>query len=132
MKEIDLVQAIATWINLSYTAGQWWITVTTGMLVATYFAAKYIPAWFFVIILLLYLLTAASVISEFTQYTQLSQSYGVRLTELRAAGHVSRPEIDPYANFASINVLVNYAVFVFGSLSAAIYSFLHWRNARKG
>ncbi len=41
MKEIDYVQAVATWINLSYTAGQWWITLTTALLVATYFAARH-------------------------------------------------------------------------------------------
>ena len=131
MKEIDYVQAVATWINLSYTAGQWWITLTTALLVATYFAARHIPPWFFALILLLYLLTAVSVISEFAQYSGLSRSYGNRLAELLAAGHVSGAKIDPYANFPSVNTLINYTVFILGSISAAIFSFIHWRNARK-
>lgn len=131
MKEIDYVQAVATWINLSYTAGQWWITLTTALLVATYFAARHIPPWFFALILLLYLLTAVSVISEFAQYSGLSRSYGNRLAELLAASHVSGAKIDPYANFASVNTILNYTVFILGSISAAIFSFIHWRNARK-
>lgn len=131
MKEIDYVQAVATWINLSYTAGQWWITLTTALLVATYFAARHIPPWFFALILLLYLLTAVSVISEFAQYSGLSRSYGARLTELLAASHVSGAKLDPYANFASVNTILNYTVFILGSISAAIFSFIHWRNARK-
>lgn len=131
MKEIDLIQAVATWINLSYTAGQWWITLTTALLVATYFAAKHIPSWLFVVVLVLYLLTAVSVISEFAQYTRLAETYGARLEELRAGSHVSGSEIVPYRNFANINTLINFAVFILGSFSAAVYSFIHWRNVRK-
>src|SRR5690242_15784137 len=94
MKEIDFIQAVAAWINLSYAAGQWWITVTTALLVATYFAARHIPPWFFALILLLYVLTAFSVVSEFAQYTGLSRDYGARLAELRAANHDVHAEID--------------------------------------
>jgi len=131
MKEIDLIQAVATWINLSYTAAQWWLTITTALIVATYFAARHIPPWFFALIILLYFLTAVSVVSEFAQYSDLSRDYGTRLTDLRAAGHVSHAEIDPYPDFGHINTLISYVVFIVGSLSAAIFSFIHWRTVRK-
>ena len=130
MKEVDFVQAVALWINLSYTAGQWWITVTTALLVATYFAAKHIPAWFFGVILLLYLLTAFSVVTEFAQYSSQAEAYGARLIDFRAANHVSHAPVEPYLHFGTINTLVNFAVFILGSLSAATYSFVHWRSVQ--
>ena len=95
MKEIDLIQAMASWINLAYTAANWWITVTTALIVATYFAAKHIPAWFFALIVLLYLLTAISVVFEVSDYSVQAYSYGVRLAELRAASHIRLNQLQP-------------------------------------
>ena len=130
MKEIDLIQALTSVINLSYTAGQWWITVTTALLVATYFAAKHIRPWFFAVILLLYLLTAVSVIFEVNQYAGLAEDYGIQLVAFRAANHIPHADFEPFPNFGIINSVITYAVFTLGSLGAATFSFLHWRNAR--
>lgn len=131
MKEIDLVQAVAAWINLSYVAGQWWITITTALLIATYFAARHIPSWLFAVIVLLYILTVLSVVSEYAQYAGQAKIYAVRLAEFRAANHLPS-QVEPYWNFSTINTWNIYAVFILGSFSAAIYSFALWRNARKG
>ncbi|MEI9886201.1 MAG: hypothetical protein WDN08_06805 [Rhizomicrobium sp.] len=131
MKEIDIIQAFASCITLSYTAGQWWITVTTALLVATYFAAKHIRPWFFAAILLLYLFTCLSVVLEEMQYNGLAQDYGVQLVAFRIANHIPDPNIEPFPNYGVFVAFINYAVFILGSFGAATYSFLHWRGARK-
>jgi len=130
MKEIDLVQAMASWINLAYTAGQWWITVTTALIVATYFAAKHIPPWFFALIVLLYILTAISVVFEVSDYSVQAYSYAVRLSEFRTANHIRLNQLEPGTILGPINSFINYAVFALGSISAAAYSYIHWRSAR--
>lgn len=131
MHEIDLIQAVSIWINLSYTAAQWWITVTTALVVATYFAAKHIPPWFFGLILLLYILTATSAAFESAWYASFSASYGARLEQVRAAVHDIPNDIRPSASLAIVNRFANYAVFAVGTFCAAGFSFLHWRVARR-
>lgn len=130
MKEIDLVQAMASWINLAYTAGQWWITVTTALVVATYFAAKHIPAWFFALVVLLYILTSVSIMYEVSAYTTLAFNYGTRLAEFRAQTHVRSTEFEPGSVVAFFNGWINYVVFALGSVSAVSYSYIHWRSER--
>lgn len=131
MTESELVQASISWISLSYTASQWWLTVTTALIVATYFAAKHIPPWFFAIIILLYAVTALSAIFEVTIYGAIAESYGKRLAESRTSGHAPRVEVEPGSVLGTINGMVNYAVFILGTFSATTYSFVHWRSARK-
>ena len=130
MKEIDLIQAAVSWINLAYTASQWWLTVTTALVIATFFAAKHIPAWFFAIIALLYTLTSVSVVFEVSEYSELAYSYGVRLTELRVAGHALGAAAEPSAVLRHMNAFLNYSIFVIGSFCAVAFSFVHWRKAR--
>jgi len=131
MTEIDMIQANATWINLAYTAGEWWITITTALVVGTYFAARQIPRWLLAVILLLYFLTAFSVVFEVAEYVGMADEYGMRLAALRAANHIANADFEPIPHFGTFNNLSLYAVIVLGSLSAAGYSFVHWRNARK-
>jgi hypothetical protein len=131
MHEIDLIQAVSIWVNLAYTASQWWITVTTALVVATYFAAKHIPPWLFGLVLLLYLLTAASAVFEVAWYSDLSQNYAQRLAEVRAANHDVAVDLEPGSVLGTVNSFVIYGVFVFGTLAAAAFSFVHWRHARK-
>jgi hypothetical protein len=131
MHEIDLIQAVSIWINLSYTAAQWWITVTTALVVATYFAAKHIPPWFFYLIMFLYVLTAASGAFESAWYASYAASYGMELNQVRAAAHDVQNDIAPGAGFAFVNRFANYAVFAVGTFCAAAFSFVHWRHARK-
>ena len=131
MTEFELVQAVISWINISYTASQWWLTVTTALIVATYFAAKHIPPWFFAIIVLLYLLTAVSAIFEVTIYSSVSESYGRRLAELYTSGHAPHVLVEPGSVLGTINGIVTCAVFILGTFSASAFSFLHWRSARK-
>lgn len=131
MHEIDLIQAVSVWINLSYTAAQWWITVTTALVVATYFAAKHIPPWLFGLVVLLYLLTSASAVLEVAWYGDISQSYAQRLAEVRSANHDIKVDLEPGGMLGIVNSLINYGVFVFGTLAAAAFSFVHWRAARK-
>ena len=131
MQEIDLVQASISWINLSYTAAQWWLAVTTALIVATYFAGKSIPPWFFCIIVLLYILTSMSAVFEVTVYSSMAGAYGRRLADLRAASHAARVEVEPGSGIGDINGYVNDAVFILGTFSAVTYSFLQWRSARR-
>jgi hypothetical protein len=130
MTEIDLNQAITSWGSLAYTSSQWWLTVTTALVVATYLAAKHIPAWLFALIALLYALTALSVIFEVSIYSELSYGYGVRLMELRISNHEIGAEAQPGALWRHFNLFLNYAIFAVGSLGALSFSFVHWRKAR--
>ena len=130
MTEIDLNQAITSWGSLAYTSSQWWLTVTTALVVATYLAAKHIPAWPFALIALLYVLTALSVIFEVSTYSELSYDYGVRLTELRSANHEFGAGAIPDAFWRHFNNFVVDAIFVLGSLGAIAFSFIPWRKAR--
>jgi hypothetical protein len=128
MTEIDLNQAITSWGALAYTSSQWWLTVTSALVVATYLAAKHIPVWLFALIALLYVLTAISVIFEVSMYGELSYSYGVKLVELRIANHemgASPPDF-----WRHLNNFVVYAIFAIGSLGALAFSFIHWRSVR--
>jgi hypothetical protein len=132
MKEMDLIQAAIGFINLSYTAGQWWITVTTALVVATYLAAKHIPAWLFALIALLYVLTAVSVLFEFKEYSDLAVSYGVRMTQLRVLNHDMGTAVEPSAAWRFTNAWTNYFIIAIGTLVATSFSFLHWRKVRNG
>jgi len=131
MHEIDLIQAVSIWVNLSYTAAQWWITVTTALVIATYFAARHIPPWFFVLVVLLYILTAASGAFESAWYASYATSYGVQLTQVRVAAHDVKTDIDPNFTLALVDRYANYAVFAVGTFCAVGFSFLHWRFVRK-
>jgi len=131
MNELDLNQAVIGWIGLSYTAAQWWLTVTTALILATYFAAKQVPAWLFLIIIVLYLVTATSAILEIYGYISLSDSYSRRLSEIRSTNHAPAAELEPNSGFWNFNGLLNYSVFILGTLAAISFSFIHWRGARK-
>ena len=131
MTETDLNQAITAGGSLAYTSSQWWLTVTTALVVATYLAAKHIPAWLFGLIALLYVLTAMSVIFEVSTYSELSYDYGVRLIELRSANHEFGATAMPGAFWRHFNNFIVDAIFVLGSVGAIAFSFIHWRNARK-
>src|ERR1700754_656862 len=79
MTEADLSQISSSWAALAYTSSQWWLTITTALVVATYLAAKHIPRWLMALIALLYILTAISVIFEVSNYGQISYDYGMRM-----------------------------------------------------
>ena len=128
MKEIDVVQAYYDAINLAYTASTWWLTISTALVVATYFAAKHIPGWLFAISLVLYALTAASAIFEIRGYSALGEHYaaGIAATFPAWQGSSAQTYIA-----AEVNSAVNYAFFVLATISAAAYSFVTWRGARR-
>jgi len=129
MNEIDLIQAYYGAINLAYTASTWWLTLSTALVVATYFAGKHIPPWLMVVILLLYATEAFSVIYEVSGYSNLSLDYAQRLAHLRGASQVMSNDI---ANGNGLlNSIANWAVIAFGSLAAAAFSVATWRGARK-
>ncbi len=130
MKEADLIQAAVSWINLAYTASQWWLTVTTALVVATYLAAKHIPAWLFALVVFLYVVTAVSVLFEFKEYGDLAYSYGVRLTQLRLANHDLGSNAEPNAIWRLINAWALYVIIAVGTIVAIAFSFIHWRKAR--
>ena len=130
MTEADLNQAITSWGSLAYTSSQWWLAVTTALVVATYLAAKHIPVWLFALIAALYVLTAAAVIFEVSTYSELSYDYGVRLAELRSANHEFGAGSLPDAFWRHFNNFLVDAIFVLGSLGAIAFSFIHWRKAR--
>ncbi len=130
MKEIDLVQAAIGWITLSYTAAQWWVTITTALLVATYLAAKHVPVWLFGLVAFLYVLTALSVLFEFKEYGDLAFSYGIQLTQMRLADHALGAGTEPNALLRTINAWTNYMIVAIGTVGAISFSFVHWRKAR--
>ncbi len=129
MSETDLFQAYFNSITLAYTAGQWWITVSTALIVATYFAAKHIPHWLFGVIILLYVLSATSAIIETRSYSNMATIYGERLARAWTAANVQHPFIGGHIGGA-INAWANIGVFVLGTLAAVAYSFVTWRAAR--
>jgi hypothetical protein len=129
MTETDLFQAYYNSISLAYATGQWWITVSTALVVATYFAAKHIPNWLFGIIILMYVLSATSSITEQIGYSTMAQLYGVRLGHIWDASHIPFPF--PGGSIGGIiNSTANIGVFVLGSIAAVAYSFITWRTAR--
>lgn len=130
MTEADLVQATVSLINLAYTTGQWWITVTTALVVVTYLAAKHIPAWLFAVIVTLYILTAVSVMFEFSEYSELAFSYGLRMTQTRIANHELASNTEPSAVLRQINAAMNYVIIALGTFAAIAFSFIHWRKTR--
>jgi len=132
MTEIDLNQAVTAWATLAYTSSQWWLTITTALVVATYVAAKHIPSWLFVLVILLYAFTAISVIFEVSQYSELSYDYGLRLTAMRLGGNEPGAAGEPGAWVRHLNLFMVYAIFVLGSVGACAFSFVHWRKARAG
>lgn len=127
MTEIDLVQAYYGAINLAYTTSTWWITVSTALVVATYFAGKHIPIWLFTMTIILYLLSSASAVFELNGYSQLALSYGARLFALHAPGHVVGNDA---SSSGAVNVILNCAVIVLGTISASAFAFVTWRGAR--
>ena len=129
MSEIDLIQAYYGAINLCYTATTWWLTVSTALVVATYFAGKHIPAWLTAVILVLYAVTAGSVIFELRAYSGMAADYAVRIAELPGIHHGAGDEMS--ATGGVMNFIANYGVILLGSISAAPFSLLTWRNARK-
>lgn len=129
MHEIDLIQAVSIWINLSYTAAQWWITITTALIVGTYFAAKHIRPWLFVLIVLLYILSAASAVFEMEWYATLGAIYGERLVHAQPIAVAA--EIRRGSNIGNVNRFIIDAVLVLGTLAGVAFSFLHWRSVRK-
>jgi hypothetical protein len=130
MTEADLSQISTSWAALAYTSSQWWLTVTTALIVATYLAARHIPRWLMVLIALLYIFTALSVIFEVSEYSELSYSYGMRMTELRVAHHEIGAVGEPSALWKYLNNALNLSIFAIGSLGALAFSFIHWRKER--
>jgi hypothetical protein len=130
MTEIDLIQASSIWINLAYAAGQWWITVTTAMVLAVYFAAKQIAPWFLGLIVLLYLLAATSAVFEMSVYTQLALGYGVQVTQMRIAHHELSATVEPSFALRLINGYTNYLIVAIGTFGAIGFSLIHWRKVR--
>ncbi len=41
MTEIDPSLAVSSRVALAYTSSQWWLTVTTALVIATYLAARH-------------------------------------------------------------------------------------------
>jgi MFS superfamily sulfate permease-like transporter len=130
VSEIDLIQASATWATLAYTTSQWWVTVTTALVLATYFAAKHIAPWFLGVIFVLYVLTAISVIFELSEYSEVSLSYGIQMTQMRVAHHEIGTSADANFILRLINNYINYAIIAIGTFAAIAFSFIHWRKER--
>jgi hypothetical protein len=128
MSESELIQAYYGAINLAYTTTTWWVTISTALVVATYFAAKHIPSWLMLIALALYIVTAISVLYELHGYSDLALDYGQRLAQLHG-GNTSFGR-DASGVGGSLNSFAIYAVVMLGSLSATAFSFVTWRAAR--
>ena len=130
MTEADLSQISSSWAALAYTSSQWWLTITTALVVATYLAAKHIPRWLMALIAVLYILTAISVIFEVSMYTELSSSYGDRMMQLRFAHHDVSAASEPSGLWKFLNNMLNLSIFAIGSTAALVFSFVHWRKER--
>lgn len=128
MSEIDLIQADYGAISLAYTTANWWLTISMALVVATYFAGRHIPAWLLVVVLILYLLTAVSVIFELHAYSNLALDYGERLAALRGGKQIIRR--GPLWGLDFLNANLNYAIIILASISAAGYAYVTWRSAR--
>jgi hypothetical protein len=129
MSEIDLINAVNSYINLAYTTSQWWITVTFALIVSTHFAAKHIATPLFAAIIVLYLLSATSVIYELTVYTSEANYLAVRLAEYRASHQVPDIHVGAPNMLGILNGFTTYGIFIVGTISAMAYSFVSWRAA---
>ena len=132
MTEAELMTATSQAVQLSYLAGQWWLTITTALVVGIFFAGKLVPRWLFILILALYALTVFSIIVESIGYNYLADHYGTLLAGMRDAKSVAPPmlsALDPVV--ALLNIAANYLIFIFGSLGAVAYCITIWRIARK-
>lgn len=130
MGEIDLIQANYGAINLAYTTSTWWLTISMALVVGAYFAARHIGAWFLTVILSLYLLTAASVIYELHGYSTMAIDYAERLAALRGGAGVVERDV-AWRGLGLMNADLNYCVIFLGSVSAAAYTYVTWRGARR-
>jgi hypothetical protein len=131
MSEAELMTAMTQAIQLGYSAGQWWVTITTALLVGVHFAGKLIPRWLFAVILVLYALNVLGVIVESISYNDLSSDYGTKLVDLRLAHHAAPPHLgteNPVVGY--IDTLAFYLIYVVGGLSAVAYCITVWRKAR--
>ena len=130
MTESESMNAMTQAIQLAYTTGQWWLTITTALVVGVFFASKLIPRWLFVLILILYGLTVYSIMVESAGYYELAADYGDSLHVLRAARHAPAfGVLDPVTGF--LNSIANYLVFACGSVGAVAYCITIWRRAKK-
>jgi len=128
MSEADLFQEYYNSISLAYTAGQWWITVSTALVVATYFAARHIPHWLFGVIILLYLMSATSSIIEGVWYASMAGVYGARLRQVWMTNNIPPPIGNSVSG--AINTTANIGVFILGTIAAISFSFVTWRHSR--
>ncbi|HEX2591759.1 MAG TPA: hypothetical protein VHL34_09705 [Rhizomicrobium sp.] len=129
MSEIDLIQAYNGSIGLAYTTSTWWLTISTALVVAIYFAARHIPPWLMAVSVVLYAVTALSVLWELHLYSSMATNYAAQLVAIDfAKGHASRFAMD--WNLGYVNTYANYGVLVLGSLAAAAFAFVTWRTAR--
>ena len=128
MSEAELIQAYYGSINLAYTTTTWWLTLSTALVVATYFAGKHIPMWLMGVVLFLYAIEAFSVVYELSGYSALALDYAHRLAQLHGAPEALNNAAA--SGSGMLNSIANYAVVGLGSLAAASFSFVTWRGAR--
>ncbi len=109
MSEIDLIQAYNGTMGLAYTTSTWWLTISTALVVAIYFAARHIPPWLMTVALLLYAITALSVLWELHLYSSMATTYAAQIEAVDLAkGRPSRFAVD--WNLGFVNTYANYGV----------------------
>ncbi len=128
MTDAELYEAMARSIELSYYAGQWWLTISTAFVIAIYFAGKRLNIWVFSVVTLLYASTALSVFLEILGYNRAAAGFGERLAMTMTDSAI--PQFASSAAYPLLTVLTFYSVYVMGTLGVIGFCIVTWREAR--
>jgi len=132
MSEAELMAAMTEATQLVYLCSQWWLTITTALALAIFFAGKLIPRWLFGLILVLYALTVCSVFIEMSTYGLLAADYAARLAEIRSI-HELETSADRALSSAlsNVNAVINYVIMTGASIGTVAYCISIWSKARR-
>ena len=131
MNEAELTNSFTQMCQLGYSAGQWWVTSSTALIIASYLAAKYIPTWLLVLIFVVYGFSAASAVLEFAYYSEMAGYFVARLQDFRASSNIAQPTLNTEIWMGLIDMPVLFLTFFLGSVGTIVFSLTHWRRVRR-
>lgn len=131
MSEAELATAAYAILDLTYLHVGWWLTATTALILATYFAGRTLPAWLFAAIILLYVASAFVSIVQYGYAVLETRYYWNRLLAWRAANDVAQSPVSPNSILSAAIIASTFMMLAAGTLIAIAYSFVSWRDSRR-
>lgn len=128
MTEYELSYLATETTNLAYRNIEYWIGLTTALIVVSYLAAGRLPLGLFILMLVLYANMASGVTLEFAGYSASIVELQERLNDARA-----KDGLAPITQFSSGFMAAvlngsNFVTLVLGSIGAIWYSIVTWRE----